>query len=91
MAHTITLSDEQYERLAQAAHQMRRAPDDVLADLVNALPAPQYPLTPAETQRRWAEFFALAGSIHQGAPLTNAEIDALIGEEAAETHADASA
>jgi len=91
MAHTILLSDDQYARLAQAAQQAHRAPDDVLADLVNALPAPQPPLTPDEYDRRWEAFFAAAGSIHQGAPLTNDEVDELIGEAAAETHADASA
>lgn len=91
MAHTFLLSDEQYARLALAAQQTNSAPDEMLADLVNALPAPQHPFAPDEYQRRWEAFFALAGSIQQGAPLTSDEIDELIGEEAAESHADASA
>lgn len=91
MGYTITLTDDQYRRLEAVAQQTHRAPDDVLADLFNTLPAPPLPFAADEYQRRWEEFFALAGSIHQGAPLTNEEIDELIGEEAAEFHADASA
>ena len=90
MAHTILLSDDQYARLVQAAQQTHRAPDDVLADLVDTLPAPQRPFAPDDAQHRWEAFFSLAGSIQLGAPLTNEDIDELIGEEAAETHADAS-
>ncbi len=44
-------------------------------------------LSDEEYRQRWAAFMQADGSIKHGAPLTNEEIDELIGEEAMETHA----
>ncbi|MEO7002576.1 MAG: hypothetical protein ABI068_12235 [Ktedonobacterales bacterium] len=86
MTHTMTLSDEQFNKLEAASHLLRRTPNQILADLVDTLPMPHQPLLHEEYQRRWDEFFAVVGSIQHGAPLTGEEIDELIGEEAAHTH-----
>ena len=92
MAHTITLSDEQFERLQAAAQRLHRPPEQVLADLLNWLPEPrQLGMSADADDQRWAGFWSLVGSIRHGQPLTNEEIDELIGEEAADPHADASA
>jgi hypothetical protein len=86
MAHSITLTNEQYDRLHAAAEALHRTPDQLVADLLSALPAPAAPLLPEEYDRRWETFFQLVGSITHGAPVTNEEIDELIGEEAADSH-----
>lgn len=88
MAHNITLTDEQYDRLQAAAEKLHATPDQVVADLLAGLPAPEPPLSPKDYDERWEAFFQLVGSIKHGAPLTNEEIDELIGEEAADSHDD---
>jgi hypothetical protein len=87
MAHTITLTDEQFERLRAAARLSHRTPEQVVTDLLAVLPAASAPVSPEEYDRRWESFLQLAGSIRDGASLTNEEIDELIGEEAADPHA----
>jgi hypothetical protein len=92
MTHTISLTDEQFERLQAAAQRLQRAPEQVLADLLSWLPQPtQLGAAAAPDDQRWADFWALVGSIRHGQPLTNEQIDELIGEEVADPHADASA
>ena len=64
----------------------------MLADLLNWLPEPtRLDRSAAAYDQQWADFWTLVGSIRHGQPLTNEEIDELIGEEAADPHADASA
>lgn len=87
MAHTIVLSDEQYARLEAVAALYRRPANQIVADLLASLPARKPAVSPEEYDTRWADFMQLVGSIRHGAPLSNEEIDELIGEEAAETHA----
>jgi hypothetical protein len=87
MAHTITLTDEQFARLQAASHLYNRTLEQVVADLLSGLPEPRQPIAGEEYERRWGEFMQLAGSIRHGKPLTNEEIDELVGEEAADTHA----
>src|SRR5262249_23532218 len=92
MAHTITLTDEQFARLQAAAQHFHRPPEQVLADLLNWLPEPrQLGMSAAADAQRWADFWSLVGSIRHGQPFISEEIDELIGEEAADPHADASA
>jgi hypothetical protein len=86
MAHRITLTDEQYDRLRAAAEVLHATPDQVVADLLAGLPEPKAPLPREEYDRRWVAFFQLVGSIKHGASVTNEEIDEVIGEEAADTH-----
>jgi hypothetical protein len=86
MAHSITLTDEQYDRLRSAAEALHATPDHVVADLLAGLPEPKAPLPQDEYDRRWDAFFQLVGSIKHGAPVTSEEIDELIGEEAADSH-----
>ena len=86
MAHSIILTDEQYDRLQAAAEVLHATPDQVVADLLAGLPEPKSPLPREEYDRRWEAFFQLVGSIKHGAPVTNEEIDEVIGEEAADTH-----
>jgi hypothetical protein len=90
MAHTITLTDEQYDRLRGAAEVLHRTPDQVVADLLGELPVPRTQLPHEEYERRWDSFFQLVGSITLGVPITNEEIDEVIGEEASNTHDDRS-
>ena len=91
MAHTITLTDEQYARLQAAAEHVQQPAEEFLAEWLNGLtsggPAP---VSDEEYTRRWAAFWPLVGSITQGQPLSSADIDELIGEEAADAHADPS-
>ncbi|HZC77788.1 MAG TPA: hypothetical protein VE258_08575 [Ktedonobacterales bacterium] len=86
MAHTITLTDEQFERLRAAARLSHRTPEQVVADLLAVLPAASPPVSPEEYDRRWEAFLQLAGSIRDGTAMTSEEIDELIGEEAADRH-----
>jgi hypothetical protein len=86
MAHTITLTNEQYNRLRAAAEAAHATPDQVIADWLGWLPQPKTPLPRDEYNRRWADFFQLVGSIKQGTPVTNEEIDEVIGEAAANPH-----
>ncbi len=86
MTHSITLTDEQYGRLHAAAEALHATPDQVVADLLARLPEPKTSLPPEEYDRRWESFFQLVGSIQHGAPVTNEEIDEMIGEEAADSH-----
>ncbi len=86
---TITLSDDLYARLQAAASANQRTTDDLLADWINSLPtqgnAAAWGVVAPGTQeykRRWDAFMQLVGSIQHGEPLTNEEIDELIGEEA---------
>lgn len=87
MAHTIDLSDEQFDRLEAAAALYGRPARQVIADLIAGLPVRNISVSAEEYDARWTDFMQLVGSIQHGAPLTNEEIDELIGEEAAETHA----
>jgi len=91
MTHTISLSDEQYARLAAAARTAHTTPDTVLADLLGWLPAIQAPLSAEEYTQRWDAFWNVVGSIKHGQPLMSGEMDELIGEEIADDHADTSA
>jgi hypothetical protein len=91
MAHTVTVTDEQYERLRAAAQRSSRSVEEMLDDILHWLPGPQRSVSAEEYEQRWASFWPLVGSIQHGQPLPNEEIDELIDEEAAETHADASA
>lgn len=87
MPHTITLSDEQFARLEAAARLYHRLVEQVIDDLLARVIAPAPPLSAEERTQRWDDLMRLAGSIQQGEPLSNEEIDELIGEEAGETHA----
>lgn len=91
MTHTVSLSDEQYARLDAAAKTAHTTPDMVLANLLNWLPAIKAPLSVEEYAQRWDAFWNVVGSVKHGQPLTNDEIDELIGEEIADDHADTSA
>jgi hypothetical protein len=91
VAQTVTVTDEQYERLQAAARRSNRSVEQVLDEVLQWLPEPQRTVSAEEYEQQWASFWPLVGSIQHGQPLTNEEIDDLIGEEAAETHADASA
>lgn len=91
MTHTVSLSDEQYARLDAAAKTAHTTPDTVLANLLNWLPAIKAPLSAEEYAQRWDAFWNVVGSVKHGQPLTNDEIDELIGEEIADDHADTSA
>jgi hypothetical protein len=86
MAHSIALTDEQYARLHAAAEVFHATPDQVVADLLAGLPEPKTPAPRAEYEQRWAAFFQLVGSITYGTPVTNEEIDEVIGEEAADPY-----
>ena len=88
MAHTIILDDEQYARLEAAGRLYHRSVEQVIADLLAVFPARDSAQTTEEYERQWTTFMQVAGSIQHGAPLSNEEIDELIGEEATETHAD---
>lgn len=90
MTHTITLSDEQFERLEAAARLYQRPIEQVISDLLAGVITQAPPLSADERARRWDRFMRLVGSIQHGAPLGNDAIDELIGEEAGETHADES-
>lgn len=87
MAHTITLSDEEFERLQTVARLYQRSAEQLLSDLLSSLSPAMLPPSDEEYRQRWAAFMSAVGSIQHGAPLTNEQIDELIGEEAAETHA----
>jgi hypothetical protein len=86
MSHSITLSDEQYDRLQAAAALLRRTPEQVVADLLGGLPYRTHQQSREEYEQRWETFFQLVGSIRQGGPVTNEEIDEVLGEEAADPH-----
>ena len=86
MAHTIILDDEQYARLQAAGRLYHRTVEQVIADLLAGFPAPDSAQTAEEYERQWTNFMQIVGGIQHGAPLSNEEIDELIGEEAA--HAD---
>ncbi len=85
MTHRITLTDEQYDRLQATAEVLHATPDQVVADLLAGLPQQKARLPREEYDQRWAAFFQLVGSITRGMPITNEEIDEVIGEEAAES------
>lgn len=87
MAHAIVLNDEQFDRLEAAAALYRRSAKQVIADLIAGLPVPKLAISAEEYDARWTDFMQLVGSIQHGAPLNNEEIDEMIGEEAAATHA----
>lgn len=91
MAHTVSLSDEQYARLEAAAKIANTTPDAVVADLLGWLPAVKAQLSTEEYARQWDAFWHVVGSIKHGQPLTSDEIDELIGEEIVNDHAGASA
>lgn len=86
MSHSITLTDEQFDRLQAAAALLRRTPEQVVADLLGGLPSRTHQLPSEEYNQRWAAFFQLVGSIRHGGPVTNEEIDEALGEEAADPH-----
>ncbi len=91
MAHTFTLTDEQYARLKAAAGRVHMTADDMLAEWLDSLTATgSLSVSDEEYTRRWAAFWPLVGNITRGQPLSSDDIDELIGEEAADTHADAS-
>lgn len=85
MAHSITLSDDQYARLQAASRFYHQTPEQVMDTPLSGLPMPMHMLADEEYARRWGVFMQVVGSIKRGKPLTNEEIDELIGEEAA-TH-----
>jgi hypothetical protein len=91
MAHIITLTDEQYDRLQAAAGRSHKAAEDLLAEWLESLAAAgsSRSLSDEEYRQRWAAFWPLVGSIPHGQPLSSDDIDELIGEEAADAHADA--
>jgi hypothetical protein len=84
---TIAVSDEQYARLQALAELYHATPERILSAWLDALLAPSpdagspdigvLPLE--EYDRRWRAFMRLVGGIRQGKPLTDEEIDALIG------------
>lgn len=86
MAYSITLTDERYARLQAASQLYHQTPEQVIDTLLNGLPLPMRVLSDEEYDRQWGAFMQVVGSIKHGKPLTNEEIDELIGEEAAETH-----
>ena len=61
MTHAISLTDEQYARLQAAARSANQDLDQVLAGLLNWLPAPSAPLSPDEYERRWQGFWDVVG------------------------------
>lgn len=91
---TITVTDEQFARLQAIAQLYHRTPEQLLLDWLDALPQPtntgagsrSFAVPTDEYNRRWEAFVQLVGSIQHGEPLTNEEIDELIGEEAAQPH-----
>lgn len=87
MAHTIILSDDQFARLEAAARFYQRPAEQILSDLLATITVAKPPLSDEEYDQRWAAFMQVVGSIQHGEPLTNEQIDELIGEDAAETHA----
>lgn len=89
MAHTIALTDAQYARLQAAARRSQKTAEQLLAEWLDALPlALAPPLADEDYTQRWEAFWPLVGSIAHGQPLSADDLDELIGEEAAETHAD---
>lgn len=83
MTHTITLTDEQYRRAQAAASALNTTIDQFVADLLARIPEPKPALPREEYDQRWEEFLELVGHITHGAPITNEDIDEVIGEEAA--------
>lgn len=79
MAQIVTLTDEQYERLQAAAQRSNRSVEQVLAEVLQWLPEPTRAVSSQEYEQHWASFWPLVGSIRHGEPLTNDEIDELIG------------
>jgi len=91
---TITVSNDQFARLQAIAEIYHCTPDRIVSAWLDALLAPAHDTaSPAdgalpieELDRRWRAFLRLVGSIQHGKPLTNEEIDELIGGEAAQPH-----
>lgn len=91
---TITLSDDQFARLLELARRYHRTPEQLVGDCINDFPLTISPNASAhavaigtpEYNQRWEAFMQLVGSIQHGQPLSNDDIDELIGEEAAQSH-----
>lgn len=56
MAYTVTLSDEQCERLQAAAQRSSRSVEQVLDEVLQWLPEPSRAVSAEEHEQRWASF-----------------------------------
>ena len=85
MAHTITLSDEQYAKIAAMAQALRLKPEAIISELFDDLPEPRPVWTDAEYAARWHDFKRLARTFSSGGKLdalTADEYDEALAEEA---------
>jgi hypothetical protein len=83
MTHQITVTDDLYRRAEAAASALNTTPERLVANLLARLPEPKPALPQEEYDQRWDEFLKFVGHITDGGPITNADIDEVIGEEAA--------
>jgi predicted transcriptional regulator len=91
MAHTITLSDEEYERLTQAAQLFEQTPHEMVSRWIAWLPQPKPLMTREEVEQWWAEHRRFVASLKPGEHSYNDnDDDEAIAEEAYATHADES-